>query len=258
MNIQIRENERIDDLQYRGLKIIQNTEGFCFGVDAVLLANFADIKKKARVVDLGTGTGIIPVLIAGKTEAASVVGLEIQPSMAEMAARSVLLNQLQDRVKIVQGDIRESVELFGAAQFDVVTTNPPYMNGGGGLVNPSDMKAISRHELLCTLEDVIKAGSRLLQPGGQFAMVHRPERLVDILCLMRSYQIEPKWIRFVHPSPYKKSNLLLVKGTKGGNPQLKMMDPLYVYDGQGKFSREIDEIYNRDTEINHRKTMKVE
>ncbi len=247
MNIQIRANERIDDLQYKGLKIIQNTEGFCFGVDAVLLANFADVRKDARVIDLGTGTGIIPVLIAGKTGAASVIGLEIQEPMTEMANRTVLLNNLQDRVKVVQGDIKESVELFGASGFDVVVSNPPYMNHGGGLVNPADMKAISRHELLCTLEDVIKAASKLLKPGGQFAMVHRPDRLVDIIWLMRSYKIEPKYIRFVHPSPYKKANLLLIKGTRGGNPQLKMMDPLYVYDEKGNFSKEIDEIYARGT-----------
>lgn len=247
MDIQIRANERIDDLQYKGLKIIQNTEGFCFGVDAVLLANFADVKKNARVIDLGTGTGIIPVLIAGKTGAASVIGLEIQEPIAEMANRTVLLNNLQDRVTIVQGDIKESVELFGASHFDIVVSNPPYMNNGGGLVNPADMKAISRHELLCTLEDVIRAASKLLKPGGQLAMVHRPDRLADIIWLMRSYKIEPKYIRFIHPSPYKKANLLLIKGTRGGNPQLKMMDPLYVYDEKGNFSKEIDEIYARGT-----------
>lgn len=245
MDIQLKQNERIDDLQYKGLKLIQNTQGFCFGVDAVLLSNFADVKKGARVIDLGTGTGIIAVLIAGKTEAESVFGLEIQENMAEMASRSVQLNNLTSRVRMVHGDIKESVDLFGAAQFDVVVSNPPYMNSGGGLVNPADMKAVSRHELLCTLEDVIKSSSRLLKPGGQFAMVHRPDRLVDIVYLMRSHKIEPKYIRFVHPSPYKKPNLLLIKGTRGGNPQLKMMNPLYVYDENGNYSEEIDRIYDR-------------
>lgn len=245
MGIQ-RDNERIDDLQYKGLKIIQKTNGFCFGVDAVLLANFVDIKKQDRVIDLGTGTGIIPVLLAGKTEAREITGLEIQGEMAEMASRSVLLNGLSERVKIVCGDIKKSLELFGAASFNAVLTNPPYMNSGGGLVNPSDMKAVSRHEILCTLEDVIRSSSRLLVPGGQFAMVHRPERLVDILYLMRSHAIEPKQLRFVHPSPYKKANLVLIKGTRGGNPQLKMMEPLYVYDENGNYSEEINRIYCRD------------
>lgn len=246
MEIELLQNERIDDLQYKGLKIIQKTDGFCFGVDAVLLANFADIRKGDRVIDLGTGTGIIPVLLAGKTAAKEIVGLEIQAEMAEMAARSVMLNGLSERVRMVHGDIKKSLEDFGAASFNSVVSNPPYMNSGGGLVNPSDMKAISRHEILCTLEDVIMAGSKLLVPGGQFAMVHRPERLVDIVYLMRSSGIEPKYLRFVYPSPYKKPNLILVKGTRGGNPQLKMMEPLYVYDEHGNYSEEINRIYCRD------------
>lgn len=241
----LQEDERLDDLQYKGLKLIQKANGFCFGVDAVLLANFADVKKGDAVIDLGTGTGIIPVLLAGKTQAESVTGLEIQYHMVEMAQRSVRLNKLGDRVKIVHGDIKESVGAFGPSHFNVVVTNPPYMNAGGGLVNPSDTKAISRHEILCTLEDVIKAGSKLLVSGGQFAMVHRPERLVDIVCLMRNYGIEPKYIRFVHPSPYKKANLLLIKGTRGGGVQLKMMEPLYIYDENGSYSKEINKIYCR-------------
>lgn len=244
--MEIYESERIDDLQYKGLRIIQKKDGFCFGVDAVLLANFADVKKNSSVMDLGTGTGIIAVLLAGKTLAKSVVGLEIQPEMAEMAARSVGLNNIGDRVRIVNGDLKEAPEIFGNASFDVVVANPPYMNSGGGLTNPSDAKAISRHEIKCTLEDVIRVSSRLLVPGGQLAMVHRPERLVDIVYLMRSYKIEPKYIRFVHPSPYKKANLLLIKGSRGGNPQLKMLEPLYVYDEKGNYSKEINEIYCRE------------
>ena len=246
LNIQTYEDERIDDLQYKGLQLIQKIGGFCFGVDAVLLANFADIRKNAVVIDLGTGTGIIPVLLAGKTQASKIVGLEIQEEMAEMAKRSVALNNLEDRIDIVCGDIKSSALHFGASKFQNVVSNPPYMNQGGGLVNTKDTKAIARHEILCSLEDVIREGSRLLMPGGQLSMVHRPERLVDIVCLMRNYGIEPKYIRFVHPSPYKKANLLLVKGTRGGRPQLKMMDPLYVYDEYGSFSKEIDEIYCRD------------
>lgn len=249
MDIPVYENERIDDLQYKGLRIIQKKDGFCFGIDAVLLANFTDVKKGDQVLDLGTGTGIIPILLAGKTGAKTITGLEIQEEMVEMAERSVKLNNLGDRVKIVHGDLRKAVELFGSSRFNVVTVNPPYMNAGGGLVNPSDKKAISRHEILCTLEDVIRVSSRLLLPGGQFAMVHRPERLVDIMCLMRGYGIEPKYLRFVHPSPYKKANLLLIKGAKGGNPQLKMMEPLYIYDEEGNYTDEINRIYCRDLGI---------
>jgi len=248
LDIVLNENERIDDLQYKGLKLIQKKDGFCFGVDAVLLSDFADIKKGARVIDLGTGTGIIPVLLAGKTEAGSITGLEIQPQMAEMAQRSVMLNNLQDRVNILCGDIKMCTEIFGASSFDAIVTNPPYMNSGGGLVNPSDSKAISRHEILCTLEDVVRTSSKLLVPGGQMAMVHRPGRLVDIIFLMRSCRIEPKYLRFVYPSPYKKANLILIKGTKGGNPQLKMLPPLYVYDENGNYSDEINRIYCRGAE----------
>ena len=239
------DNENIDDLQYKGFKIIQKANGFRFGVDAVLLANFADIRENANVIDLGTGTGIVSILIAAKTQASRIIGLEIQPEMAEMAARSIKLNGLEDKVNIICGDIKNCVKLFGSSVFDVVVTNPPYMVKGGGIINQTDTKAVSRHEVLCTLEDVISNASKILKPDGQFAMVHRPERLVDIICLLRAYSIEPKYIRFVHPSPYKKPNLLLIKGIRGGRPYLKMMNPLYVYDDDGNYSKEINEIYSR-------------
>jgi len=245
VDINLNDNEVIDDLQYKGLKLIQKNDGFKFGIDAVILSHFLDVKKNDNIIDLGTGTGIISILLAGKTEAKSITGLEIQPDMAEMANRNVLLNSLEERVKIVCGDIRESVERFGCSKFNGVVTNPPYMSVGRGLVNPSDTKSIARHEILCTLEDIIRVSSKLLVPGGQFAMVHRPQRLVDILFLMRQYKIEPKFLRFVHPSPYKRANLVLVKGFRGGNPELKMMEPLYVYDENGRYSKEIDDIYHR-------------
>lgn len=245
LDIILKENETIDDLQYKGLRIIQKKDGFRFGLDAVLLANFADVKKNDTVIDLGSGTGIIPILIAGKTEAKSVIGLEIQEEMAEMAQRSVSMNGLDNRVRIVCGDIKESVELFGASRFNTVVSNPPYMNCGAGLINTGDSKAISRHEIKCTLEDVIKSAAKLLVTGGQLAMVHRPNRLVDIVWLMRKYSIEPKYMRFVHPSPYKKANLLLIKGTRQGGVELKMLEPLYVYDENGEYSGEINDIYCR-------------
>ncbi|NLP14689.1 MAG: tRNA1(Val) (adenine(37)-N6)-methyltransferase [Clostridium sp.] len=248
LNIILKENETIDDLQYNGLRIIQKKDGFRFGLDAVLLANFADVKKNDTVIDLGTGTGIIPILIAGKTGAKSVIGLEIQEEMAQMAQRSINMNGMDNRVRVVCGDIKESVELFGASRFNIVVSNPPYMNCGAGLINTRDSKAISRHEIKCTLEDVIKAAAKLLVIGGQLAMVHRPNRLVDIVWLMRKYSIEPKYIRFVHPAPYKKANLLLIKGTRQGGVELKMLEPLYVYDENGEFSDEINDIYCRGRE----------
>lgn len=246
MDISIFENERLDDLQYKGLRLLQKKGGFCFGVDAVLLSYFAQVAKNSKVIDLGTGTGIIALLLAAKKEPLKVTGLEIQPEMAEMAARSVKLNRLEDRVEIVQGDIREASKLFGASSFDVVVTNPPYMVKGGGLLNPADTKAVARHEILCTLEDVISSSAKLLRPGGKFSMVHRPQRLADIIYQMRNNSIEPKYLRFVHPSPGKKPSLLLISGTRNGNPELKVQEPLYIYDNDGNYSKEIDEIYSRN------------
>lgn len=247
MNIDIHENERLDDLQYKGLRLLQKKDGFCFGVDAVLLSHFAQVSANDNVIDLGTGTGIIAILIAAKKNPKKVVGLEIQKEMAEMAGRSVILNGLEKKLDIVCGDIREAVQLFGASGFDDVVANPPYMGRGGGLINPADTKAIARHEILCTLEDVISAAGKLLRPGGKFSMVHRPQRLADIICLMRSNSIEPKLLRMVHPAPGKKPNLVLVGGTRGGNPELRVQEPLYIYDSDGNYTREIHEIYSRDS-----------
>ncbi len=243
----LKANEKIDDLQYKGLRLIQKIDGFRFGVDAVLLSHFAQVPRGGSVIDLGTGTGIIAVLLAAKKSPGRVVGLEIQSEIAEMAARSVELNGLGEKVSIVQGDIRNAVGMFGASSFDAVATNPPYMTKGGGLLNPADSKAISRHELLCTLADVVSTAGKLLRPGGKFSMVHRPQRLADIICTMRENSIEPKLLRFVHPSPGKKPNLVLICGTKNGNPELRVQEPLYVYDSSGSYSKEIDEIYNRDS-----------
>jgi len=244
--VDIKEKERIDDLQFQGLRLIQNIDCFCFGVDAVLVSDFVDVKRNHRVLDIGTGTGIIPILLAGKTQAKSIVGLEIQESMAEMANRSVALNGLLNRVQIVHGDIKKYGEYFSKSSFDVVVSNPPYTNKGCGLVNPHDSQAISRHEILCSLEDVVGSAASLLVPGGQLAMVHRPERLVDIICCMRNNGIEPKYLRFVHPKPFKKPNMLLIKGNRGGKPELKVLEPLYVYNSEGTYSDEINKIYCRE------------
>jgi len=251
MKIDLKEDETVEDLQCNGLKLIQKKKGFRFGVDAVLLANFADVRKGDTVLDIGTGTGIISILIAGKTGAETIFGIEIQAELAEMAKRSIMLNNLQDRVKIIQEDIKRGTEYFGASRFDVIVVNPPYMAQGSGLVNPEDSKALSRHEIACTLEDIISVSSELLVPGGQLAMVHRCERLVDVLYLMRAYSIEPKYIRFVHPLAHRRANIFLVKGAKGGRPQLKLMEPLYIYDSPGVYSGEINRIYGRKQEEAH-------
>ncbi len=243
-DVMINEQERIDDLQIKNLKIIQHIKKFCFGMDAVLLSDFVDVKKDECILDLGTGTGIIPILLVGKTEAAHITGIEIQLEMAQMANRSVMLNHLSEKIKIIHGDLKEATQLLGAGKFDIITTNPPYMNTG--LKNPEDTKAIARHEIKCTLEDVVKTGSGMLKIGGKFAMVHRPERLVDIIFLMRQYKIEPKRLRMVHPYPHKRANLILIEGVRGGRAYLNMMEPLYVRNADGSYTQEIDRIYGKD------------
>lgn len=243
----LKENERIDDLQCRGLKIIQNPKGFCFGVDAVLLSNFSEIKRDAKVVDLGTGTGIMPILIAGKSNASKIYGIEIQEQVADMAKRSIKLNKLEDRIEIINEDLKNIEELIEVNSTDVVLSNPPYMNQNGGLKNPEDLKAISRHEIKCTLEDVIRTAARLLKHNGHFYLVHRPHRLVDIMCLCRQYKLEPKKLMFVHPNRNKKPNLLLLKCIKAAKPELKLLDPLHVYNEDGGYTDEIYEIYGKES-----------
>ena len=242
MDVKLKDTGRIDDIRLKGLRLIQDTTGFCFGVDAVLLANFAKVKKGAKVVDLGTGTGIIPILIARKSEAKEIIGLEIQEEVFEMASRSVLLNDLQDRVKIVNGDIKTIDNELEVNTFDVVTSNPPYMHDNG-IKNPNDKKAISRHEIKCNLEDVIRSSSRLLKDLGKFYMIHRPTRLIEIITLARKYKLEPKQIQFIHPKQGKAPNIMLVQFTKGGRPDLKILDPLYVYDENGNYTKDIEDIY---------------
>lgn len=240
----VKENERVDDLQ-NGYGIIQDPEKFCFGIDAVLLSGFAKVKKGENVLDMGTGTGIIPVLLSAKTEGELFTGLEIQNECAEMAQRSVAMNQLEDRVKIVQGDIKEAADIFGAASFDVVTCNPPYMIGQHGLTNPHMPKAIARHEILCTLEDVISQGARVLKDRGRFYMVHRPFRLVEIMNVMTKYKLEPKRMRLVYPYVDREPNMILIEALKGGNSRIQVEPPLVVYEKPGVYTKSILEIYGK-------------
>lgn len=241
----VKSHERVDDLQCNGLYLIQNPQGFCFGIDAVLLSNFCEIKKGWKIIDLGTGTGIIPILLAGKTEASEIKGVEIQQDVAEMASRSVKFNGLQDRIKIIHDDLNNVFDHEEPQSFNVVTSNPPYMNEGGGLINPESNKAISRHEVKCTLEDIVRVSSKLLKDKGHFYMVHRPHRLVDIIWLCRKYKLEPKRLRFIHPNKKKKPNILLIQCVKHGGVELKFMDPLYVYNEDGTYTDEIHRIYGR-------------
>ena len=237
------ENERLDDLQRNGLKIIQKTDGFCFGMDAVLLSGFASVKPGERALDLGTGTGIIPLLLSAKTKGDHFTGLEIQTEIMKMAQRSVALTGLEKKIDIIQGDIKEASRIFGAASFDVVTSNPPYMNDAHGLKNPGDVKAISRHEVLCTLEDVVREGTKALKPGGRFYMVHRPHRLAEIITVMRQYKLEPKRMKFVHPFADKDANMVLIEAVRGGGAWLKLEPPVIVYKEPGVYTDEIYEIY---------------
>lgn len=243
MTINLKENERIDDLQRNGYRIIQNTKGFCFGMDAVLLSGFALVKPGERAIDLGTGTGIIPILLEAKCQGEHYTGLEIQEEMADMARRSVALNQLEKKVSVVTGDIREASRLFGAASFDVVTSNPPYMNDAHGLKNPELPKAIARHEVLCTLEDVTGQAARLLRPGGRFYLVHRPHRLIEIITALTRAGLEPKRMKLVHPFVDKEANMVLIEAVRGGKSMIKVEAPIIVYKEPGVYTDEIYTIY---------------
>ena len=238
------EGERLDDLDCKGYKIIQHKGRFCFGMDAVLLSDFADATEGQNVIDLGTGTGIIPILMEAKTKGRHFTGLEIQAESADMARRSIRYNGLEDKIDIVDGDIKEASLLFKKASFDVVTSNPPYMNNNHGLKNPELPKAIARHEVMCTLEDVVREAALLLKPGGKFYMVHRPHRLIEIIMTLKEYRLEPKRIRFVHPFVDREANMVLIEAARGGKTMVKVERPLIVYKDVGVYTEEILNIYD--------------
>ena len=221
--------ERLDDLQLNGLELIQNPERFCFGVDAVLLSDFVKVKEDETVLDMGTGTGIIPILLSAKTKGKSFTGLEIQEESAQMARRSVAHNHLEDKIEIVTGDIKEAAQIFKPAFFDVITVNPPYMVYQHGLQNPKDAMAIARHEVLCTLDDILRESMKLMQDKGRFYMIHRPFRLTEIMVKMNQYKIEPKRIQFVHPYIHKEPTMVLIEGVRGAKSRVRIEPPIVMY-----------------------------
>ena len=233
----------VDDLQ-NGYFVIQDPKKFCFGMDAVLLSGFARVKKGETALDMGTGTGIIPILLEAKTEASHLTGLEIQEKSADMARRSVCHNHLEGQIEIVTGDIKEAGKLFDNASFDVITTNPPYMIGEHGLKNEKEALYIARHEALCTLDDILRESARMLKVKGRFYMVHRPFRLPEIMTKMCQYGLEPKRMRMVYPYVDKEPNMVLIEGRKGGNPRMTVEPPLIVYEKDGSYTEELLQIYD--------------
>lgn len=243
IKVEIFEGERIDDLQCSGLYIIQNKDGFCFGIDAVLLTGFARVKKGESVLDMCTGNGVIPLLLSGKTQGKRFVGIELQEQVAEMAERSVLMNEVGGRVEIINGDIRSITDYFPVSSFEVVTCNPPYMVQGAGAKNDFSPKAIARHEIMCGIDDVFESGARVLKYGGRMYMVHRAERLVDIFASARKHKMEPKVMQMVQPYGDKPPNLVLIEFIKGGKPSLKLMEPMIVYKKDGTYTEQLKKVY---------------
>lgn len=244
--MELKENERIDNLELNNLKIIQNKNGFCFGMDSVLLSDFAkNIKSNSQVIDLGTGTGILPILLSAKTKAQKIIGIEIQEEVANMANRSIELNNLQNKIEIVCENIKNLKDIYETNSFDAIVTNPPYKTKGTGGINEVEAKLISRHEITADLEDFISISSYLLKDQASIYMVHRPERLVDILSIFRKYKLEPKELKLVQPSSDKAPNLVLIKATKNAKSFLKIDKPLYIYNSDGTYTEELLKIYNK-------------
>lgn len=242
MNI-LKENERIDELHRNNYVIIQNKDKFCFGIDAVLLSSFANAKKGDKVFDIGTGTGIIPILMSAKTNATDFSAIDIQEESVDMARRSILLNNLQNKITVEHLDVKNIFSKFEKNTFDVVTSNPPYITGGSGILNDFSAKAIARHEILCNLDDILKGASSLLKPKGKFYMIHRPNRLADIMEGLRKYSLEPKVIRFIQPYKDKEPNMVLIEAVKNAGILLKVMPTLVIYDENKNYTKELYDIY---------------
>jgi len=237
----LNEYERVDDLQRDGLRLIQDPDKFCFGMDAVLLSDFVRLNKENSILDMCSGNGIIPILLSSKSKAEKIYGLEIQPEAVSLASRSVELNGLSERVQIIEGDIKSVTDYFKKSSMQIVTCNPPYMINNHGIINEADAKSIARHEICCNLEDVVASASMVLEPGGSFYMVHRPFRVAEILVMLTKYRLEPKRMRLVYPFVDKEPNMVLIEAVRGGKSRMTVEKPLIVYKAPGKYT---DEIYN--------------
>lgn len=249
MEIILKQNEKIQDLEYKGLKIIQNKEWFCFGIDSVLLSDFAkDIRNNSKVIDLGTGSGILCILLVAKTKLEKIYGIDIQEEVINMAKRSVELNHLENKIEMINKNIKELVEIFERNSIDAIVTNPPYKKINTGKINEKENKFISRHEITANLEDFIKISSYLLKDKGRFYMVHRPERIAEIIFQLKKYKIEPKKMRFVHSNYKEAPKLVLIEAIKNANEFLKVENPLFIYNENGKYTEEILQIYHKNME----------
>jgi len=246
MEVILKDNERIDDLQLDNLKIIQNKDGFCFGIDAVLLSDFAkDIRNNSKVLDLGTGTGIIGILLCAKTKLSKIYGIDVQKNVCDMALRSIKLNNLENKFEIINTNVKDLKNIFEESSFDAIVSNPPYKKDNSGLKNESETKLISRHEITASLEDFISISSKLLKNNGSIYMVHRPERLSDLFYLLKKYNLEPKKLRLVQSYQDSKPKLILVKAIKNAKSFLNIEEPLIIYNKDGSYTDEIFKIYNK-------------
>lgn len=246
MEIELKEHERIDDLEFKNLKIIQNTDGFCFGIDSVLLSDFAKgIRNNSIVLDLGTGTGILPILLSAKTNLKKIYGIEVQEEVSNMAKRSIILNNLEGKIEIINKNIKEIENNFEKNSIDAIVTNPPYKKINSGKINEKENKFISRHEVTADLEDFIKISFNLLKDKGELYMVHRPERLAEIIYKLKKYKLEPKKIRLVHSKIGEEPKLVLIKAIKNAREFLTVEKPLFIYNKHGKYTEEILEIYHK-------------
>lgn len=237
--------ERIDKIGFSDLQIIQNPNSFCYGIDAVILADFAKIKQKANVIDLGTGNGIIPLILSHKSKSNKIIGIEIQEEAFELAKRNIKLNGSEKKIELYKMDAKAAPEFFGQGSFSAVVSNPPYMSNNSGIKNINSAKSISRHETTADLSDFLEVANKLLIDKGDLFLVHRPLRLVDIIYFARLNNLEPKRIRFIHPNKNEKPNIMLIHCVKNARPELRFLKPLYVYNSSGKFTKEINQIYER-------------
>jgi tRNA1Val (adenine37-N6)-methyltransferase len=244
IEISLREDEKLDELFNGRLKIIQKKKGYRFSVDALLLAHFSSHHSAHSIIDLGTGSGIIPLILARKTMAPIIVGVEVQEEMADMARRTMLLNELPGRVTILREDLRNMRDCFPPASFDLVVSNPPYYSVSDGRINPTEQKAIARHEIMVSLEDLVACAHYLVKPTGCVVIIFPAKRLIDLLSALTVAAINPRLLRIIYSQKKGEGKLVIVEASKGGNPELEVTQPFFVYDPEGGYSAEMQHIYD--------------